>query len=138
MARSPALIDRLKHYFTPKRRRRCALPAHSKLDLFERLPRKLIFDVAGVQCRSGFEQHYFALYFSERPELDAARHDYQFALCDPFFAFPSVFSIVHAKPALHDQEQLIFVVVMMPGEGSLEFDELNQLTIEFTGDARVP
>ena len=73
------------------------------------------------------------LCFGEWPVLDSARHDYQFAFLDPFFAFASVFAIVHPKPALHYQEQLIFVLVMMPGKRPLEFDQLQKLAVEFEG-----
>src|SRR6266852_8132548 len=109
-----------------------------RLHLLEGLAGKLIFNVAGIQRRSGFEQHDFAFFLSKGPVLDAARDNYQFAGFDPFFAIAAIFAIIHAKTSFHYQEQLVFMVVMMPGEWSLEFNELNQLAVELTGDARIP
>ena len=70
--------------------------------------------------------------------LDAARHDEELVLLDPFRAFAAVFAIVHAKAALHDQKHFVFIFVMMPGERAFEFDELDELPIQFTGNARIP
>ena len=47
--------------------------------------------------------------------LDAARHDDEFALIHDGFAIAEF----HAQSAFDDQEQLVFVVVMMPDEFAL-------------------
>ena len=70
--------------------------------------------------------------------LDAARYDDEFAGLDPFRLLASVFAIVHPKATLHDQKHLVFIFVMMPGEWPFELDELDELAVEFAGDARVP
>jgi len=109
-----------------------------RLDLLECLAGEFIFDIAGIQSRSGFEQHDFAFFFGKGPVLDAAGDDYQFARFDPFLAVVAGFSIVHPKAAVHYQKQLVLVVVMMPGEWSLKFDELNQLAVQLTSNPWIP
>src|ERR1041384_2236262 len=70
--------------------------------------------------------------------LDTARHDDEFTGLDPFRALLGVLSIVHAKAAFHDQKHLVFIFVMMPGEGTFEFPKLDQLAVELARDALVP
>src|SRR2546423_5950677 len=70
--------------------------------------------------------------------LDAAGHDDEFAGLNPFRLLALVFAIVHPKATLHDQKHLVFILVMMPGEWPFKLHELDELTVEFTGDARVP
>src|ERR1041384_2830757 len=70
--------------------------------------------------------------------LNAARHDDEFAGLDPFRLLASRFAIVHPKATLHDQKHLVFIFEMMPGEPPFERDELDELAVEFTRDARIP
>src|SRR5437867_2161259 len=86
---------------------------------------KLVFDVAGIQSRSRFEEQHLAFFFSERPVLDAAWNNDEFAGLDPFFAIVSIFAIVHAEAAFDHQKHLVFGFMMMPSEWAFEFDKLD-------------
>jgi hypothetical protein len=44
----------------------------------------------------------------------------------------------HTEAALHHKKHLVLVLVMMPDKLAFEFIELDQLTIEFTSDVRLP
>ncbi len=77
---------------------------------------------------------HLGFFFSERPVLDSARHDYELSCFDPFFANEAGFAIVHAKAAFYDQEQFIFVLVMMPRKRPLKLHELEELPVEFAGN----
>lgn len=104
-------------------------PGNRSLNRLELFPREFVFNVARVERRSRFEEHDFAFLFSERSMLDAARDDDEFALLNPLFPIVSIVAIIHAKAALHHEEHLIFIFVMVPGEQSLELDELYELTV---------
>src|SRR6266436_3218245 len=69
----------------------------------------------------------------------------EFALLQPYIfglrcrgRFATGVAKLHAKPAFHHQKHFVLVVVMMPGEWSLEFYQLHVLSIEFANDARIP
>ncbi len=98
----------------------------------------LIFHVAGVERRSGLEEHDPALFFGDRLMLDAARDDDEFAFADPFMAFAKGFiAEVHAEAAFDDQEHLVFVVVVMPYEFGVGLHQLDHLSVELAGDMRL-
>ncbi len=70
--------------------------------------------------------------------LYAARDDDEFTRLDPLRVLISIFAIVHAEAASHHQKHLVFIFVMMPGEWPFELYELDELAVEFAGDARIP
>src|SRR5947199_8552893 len=66
--------------------------------------------------------------------FDAVRDDEKFAFLQPNIPV----SKLHPKPALDDEEQLVFIIVVVPNEWPLELHELDQLAAEFTDDLRLP
>src|ERR1041385_1993835 len=104
------------------------------LDVLEPLPCSLVPHVAGVERRRGFEQQHVALLLGDRPVLDPAwHHD---ALPGREIDVPA--PQLHAERALHDEEHLVLVLVRVPDERAPEADELDHLSVQLAGDARVP
>src|SRR5690242_6203665 len=66
--------------------------------------------------------------------LDSVRHDEKFA----GLQLDDLFAEFDPHPAAPDEKQLIFVVVMVPGENALKFYQLHFLAIEFADDLRPP
>ena len=66
--------------------------------------------------------------------LDAARDDDELAFLDPFV----VVAVFHAEAAFDDQEQFVFVVVMVEDEFALELVELDVLSVELGADVGLP
>jgi hypothetical protein len=85
-----------------------------------------------------FEEQHLALFVGDRPVFHAARYDNQFTWFDADTLLRSVLAIFHPKPAIHHEEELVFIFVMMPGERSLKLDQLHILAVEFGSDARIP
>src|ERR1051325_12115511 len=112
--------------------------SRSALNVFECFSGEFVFDVSRVERCCRLKQQHFAFFFGKRPVFDAARNDDELARLDPFGAFTSVLTIVHAKTALHHQKHLILTSLVMPGERSLKLHERDQLVIEFARDARIP
>jgi hypothetical protein len=63
-------------------------------------------------------------FVSDRPMFNATRHDQEFSFLDPCVAITKL----HAEPALHYEEQLVFVVVVVPIERSQEFGPVGRST----------
>jgi hypothetical protein len=66
--------------------------------------------------------------------FDAARHDEKFALFQPDLPIAKI----HPEAAIHNQEELVFVGVMVPNEFPLKLDELDLLAIELADDLGFP
>src|SRR5690242_21879978 len=66
--------------------------------------------------------------------LDAVRHDDELALVDRHVAVAEA----HEEPALHDQEQLVLCLVMMPDKLTLDLHQFEVRIIYLSGDARLP
>jgi hypothetical protein len=96
-----------------------------------------IHDIAGVECRGRLEEHDPALLFCYGAMLDSAWNDNEFSLIDPFLTRAGILvAIFHTKSSLHDQEQFIFMVMVMPYEFAVELHELDHMSIEFSRDVR--
>ena len=102
------------------------------LDPLKLVQGQLVLDIAGIERGSGLEEHDPALFLSYRTMFDAARHDDEFAFFDPLMAVEEI----HAQAPFHDQEQFIFIVVMVKNELAVQLHELDMLSIEFSRDAR--
>ena len=70
----------------------------------------------------------------DRTVLDAARDDEKFTFFQPDLPVAEI----HPNPPFRDQKKLILVLMMMPDELALEFDQLDVLPIELAGDPWVP
>ena len=96
--------------------------------------RPLVPHVAGVERRGRLEQQDVGLLVGHRAVLDAAGHDQERALLQPDVSVPEL----HAEAALHDEEKLILVVVVVPDERPLELDELHLLAVQLGDDLGLP
>src|SRR6266576_3817015 len=94
----------------------------------------LITDVSRVQGRRGLEQQSVRFLFGHGQMLDAVRNDDELARLDHEVPV----SQLHSKPALHDEEQLILAVVVVPDELALELGELDQVVVHLADDLGTP
>lgn len=103
-------------------------------DTLQRVLRKLVPDISSIQRRHRFKDHDFHFLRGEGLVLNASWHDKKLTGTDRDDAC--------AQSQFHDptmnQKQLVFCVVLMPDKLALEFDALDTLTIQLTGDVRVP
>src|SRR6516164_8222780 len=72
--------------------------------------------------------------FGHRQMLHAVRYYQEFAFPHDFLAV----SEAHAQCAFYHQEQLVFLLVMMPNEFALEFHGLHMEIVHFANNARIP
>jgi hypothetical protein len=80
-------------------------------------------NIAGVERASRFEQQNVNFAVRNRAVHHPARHDHKLALADlQRFFRASIVPVIHSKAAQHNQEQLVFVFVMMPDKLALELD----------------
>ena len=61
-------------------------------------------------------------------------HDEELAFLQPDFSVP----VLHAEPALHDEEQLVLVVVLVPDELAEQLHQLDVLAVQFADDLGLP
>jgi hypothetical protein len=94
----------------------------------------LVDDVAGVAGGRGFEEDDRSFLFGARAVFEAARDDAELARTKSDDAVAKLDSHFAAP----DEEHLVFVVVMVPGELALELYEFHFLSIEFGNDFRPP
>jgi len=93
-----------------------------------------MFNVAGIACSGRLEQEALHFLISDRPVLDAVRHNQEFPrpqLHCPVAQF-------NAHRAANGKEELILPVVAMPDKLAAEFDKFHFLTIEFAHNPRAP
>ncbi len=93
-----------------------------------------MLDVPGVpRCRRLEDQHVdFSI--RSRSVLDAPRDDDEFTFCERDDAVAKL----DTERAAHDEKELVLVLVMMPHELALEFDELHLLAVELADDLGSP
>jgi len=91
---------------------------------------QLAGSVARVQRSGRLEQQDPNLVVRDRPMLHASRDDEELAL----FERDGMVAKFHPEPAPNHQEQLIFVVMVMPDEGALKLDQFHLLTVQITDD----
>jgi hypothetical protein len=96
--------------------------------------RPLILHVAGVQRRGRLEEQDVDLLVCNGAVFDPTGHDQELALFQPFVAIPEL----HAKAALHHEEEFVLVVVFVPDELTQELDQLHLLAVQFPDDLRTP
>src|SRR6185437_11385127 len=106
----------------------------TRLHSFKLPQRPFVYDVAGVQRRSWLEQQDPTLFLGHWLMLHPTRDHDEFSLFDPFVAVAEL----HAKAAFDDQEQFVFVLVVMKHEFALQFIELHVLAVEFRRDVGLP
>jgi hypothetical protein len=118
--------------------------------VFEMLLGAVVDNVTGVEGGGGLEEHDPDFFFGDGAVLHAARDDDELAGLDPFMAlaeagvvrtgiaqlsFPiGFFPVLHAKAAFDYEEHFVLVVVVVPNEFGVGFDQLYHLSVEFAGD----
>ncbi len=70
----------------------------------------------------------------DRPVLNASGHDQELAS----LKLNTPISELHAEPTIHDQEEFIFVIMLVPNELALELHQLDLLAVQFAHDLRAP
>ena len=96
----------------------------------------LALNVAGVERGLGFQQHHVSFLVGGRKVFDAARDDEELARVDDDFALGAVLVDSHPQRALHHEEQLIFIVMVMPHELALELHNLHIRVVQLAHDLR--
>src|SRR5262245_48362426 len=92
--------------------------------------RPLVAHVARVQRRGRLEEQDVSLLLGHRPVFDAPRDDQELARFQPDVPVAEL----HAEAAVHDQEQLVLALVVVPDERALELDELDLLAVQLADD----
>src|SRR5262245_10772436 len=75
-----------------------------------------------------------SLLLSDGPVFDATRDDQELAFFKPDVPIPKL----HTKPTFDDEEKFVLMVVMVPDERPLEFDQFHLLLIQLADDLRFP
>ncbi len=96
----------------------------------------LVANVAGIECRLGLKQQDLDLFVCDGKMFGAARYDHEFARTNLNLALGAVFAVLHAKPAFDDEEEFIFVFVMVPNELTLELRQLDVGVVQLTCNLR--
>jgi hypothetical protein len=100
---------------------------------FQRVPGPLILNVSGVESRGWFEQDNPAFFFRGWAVLYSTRHHDKLAGFDPFMMVEKI----HAEAAFDDQKHFVFVLVMVKDKLAVQLNQLDLLSVELGGDARV-
>src|SRR5688572_6474626 len=103
-------------------------------DLLQLADRPLVLHVARIERGGGLEEEDLHFLFRYGAVLDAAGHDQEFPFLQPDVAVPEL----HAETALHDHEELVLMLVVMPDEFALELRELHMLAVELADDLGAP
>jgi hypothetical protein len=90
-------------------------------------------DISGVQSGFRFDQDDMNFFVGHGAVFDPARDDDKFAFADDHFMVAKF----HAQCALDDEEEFVFIVVMMPDEFTFEFDGFDVAVVNFADDTRV-
>jgi hypothetical protein len=122
--------------FTDPRRgfHRCRQSHGQQLNMIENVYRKLVLLIACVQRRLRLEQQNRNLLLRNWAVLHTPRDDYELAFFDPFLSITEI----DPEPPGDDKEQLVFILMVVPDEFALEFDQLHELAIETSDDLRPP
>jgi hypothetical protein len=96
--------------------------------------RSFVDDVAGVEGRSGLEEEHVGFGLRDGPMLDASRNDEELSFPERDIPIAKL----HDEAATNDEEELVFVFVLMPHELPLELHELDLLAVEFPDDLGIP
>src|SRR3984957_5301496 len=96
--------------------------------------RSVAGDVSGVESGFRFEENEMNFFVGDGQMFDAFGDNDEFAGADQAFAIAET----HAQRSGDDQKHFIFVIVMMPDELALEFDDFHVGIVEFADDAGIP
>src|SRR5437899_11831469 len=88
--------------------------------------RHFVLHVAGIQCGRWLKQHDPGFFVGYRTVLESPRHYDELSFFQPDMPVAKL----HSEAALDYQEHLLFVLVMMPDEFTLQLVQLPQMAIE--------
>ena len=109
------------------------------LNVFQGLVGALVDHVAGVERGVWLEEEEPAFFVGDWLVNDAARDDDKLAFFDGFEMFAAIFfAVVHLESAFNDEEEFVFVLVMMEDELAFDLVEFHGLSVEFGGDVGLP
>src|SRR6516165_8933444 len=74
------------------------------------------------------------LLLSHRSMLNALGNNQELTLFQPDITIP----VLHPEPPFHHQEQLVFMVMLVPHEFALKLHQLDMLPVQLTDDLRAP
>src|SRR5206468_4488629 len=109
-------------------------PDREPSEASELLECSLVADVARVQRRRGLEEHDLDFLVRDRAMLHPARYDDK--LTRP--QLDDAIAQLQTKVATMHEKELIFVLVVMPHERTLELCELDLLAVQLTNDLGTP
>jgi hypothetical protein len=92
-----------------------------------------IGDISGIPSGLRFDKNDVNFSLGDRAVFDTAWDDDKFAFVDDGFMVAEF----HAQGAFNDEEEFVFVVVMMPDEFAFEFDGFDVAIVHFADDARI-
>src|SRR5207245_6311543 len=102
--------------------------------MFQLSQRTVVYYVPGIQRGSRLKEQDPSFFLSHGPVLDASRYHDEFALLQPHLPVTEL----DAEAPFDHQEQLVFVLMMMPDELPFQLVELYQLAVELGGDVGLP
>jgi len=91
-------------------------------------------DVPGIQGRCRLEQKYVGLTLGGRTVFHAAGYDEELPLLQLDFTPTQP----NGEPSFEDEEELVFVLMLVPHKLALELDELHQLAVQMPYDSGTP
>src|SRR5262249_12698120 len=94
----------------------------------------LVAHVAGVEGAGWLEEEHLGFLIGDGSMLDTPRNDQELSCLEP----NEPIAKLHAESTLHDEKQLILVLMMVPDKRSEEFHQFDMLAIEFASDFRAP
>jgi hypothetical protein len=91
-------------------------------------------NVTGVERGGRLEQQNVCLFIGHGTMFGFPRNDDEFTFLEPHMTIAEF----HAESTFNHEEKLIFLVMVVPEEFALEFNELDKLTIELSDDPGTP
>jgi hypothetical protein len=93
-----------------------------------------VSDITGIPCGFGLDQYHVNFFIGDGAMLDAPGNNDEFTRMDDSLAMAKL----HAESAFRDQEQFVFLIVMMPDKFSFDLYGFDVRVVELPDDARMP
>src|SRR5688572_26746070 len=96
--------------------------------------RSLRHHVTRIHRRRGLEEEHVDFVLGDRAMLDASGNDQELA----FLEGDVTIAELHREATLHNEEQLVLALMLMPDELALKLHELDVLPVQLPDDLRIP
>ena len=103
-------------------------------NVVESLPGTFVLDLSGIDGARWFNEHNRDFIVRHRPVLHTTRYNEKFI----FLQYNCSVAKFEGQFSIQDQEHLVFFLMAVPDEFTLQLGQLHLLSIEFTGDPRMP